>query len=371
MNRVEDYVFRVLNSEEDQEILVKGLRNVNTEDAEMEGFAPTMRRGLARALSRGEDVHHDMMGLRVLAQYNPRLFLSDLNKTLAFMMNIAIDDDVEQVIRHDALRFLKTLLYSYPAMFEAEYKFRKRLFHELVYLLCEVEEDEDEDGFVARSDNHTFAMDCLEGFLQDMDGMLDLSWIVGLASHLLSRPAWEERFAALAVLAELHSYNNAKAGEIMGMVLESVNDSNPHVKMVALESLTLLSYYWRPDLQREYAEIVLVHLVHILKDEVQDEDEDEDEGQHKLVKAYDAQTLVWVIENAEPFAYYTFNRYWKALRTTFIEYFLQGHAAEYIARYPHLDADPVMIGFVDVLLRPPEEEEEPPVFFRIVVCKAC
>ncbi|KAG8062221.1 hypothetical protein GUJ93_ZPchr0003g18203 [Zizania palustris] len=260
--------------------LIQSLPSAADRD-QFQDLLPAMMRALAESLNCGnEGSAQEALEMMIeLAGAEPRFLRRQLPDVVGSMLQIAEAPGLEDGTRHLAVEFVVTLAEAReraPGMMRRLPRYVGRLFAVLMTMLLDVQDEpawhaavsEEEDA--GETGSYVFAQECLDRLAIAVGGNTILPVAAELLPSFFAAEEWKRRHAALVTIAQI-AEGCAKVmiknlEQVVGMVLNSFQDSHPRVRWAAINAVGQLSTDLGPELQNKLHHVVLPALASAMDD---------------------------------------------------------------------------------------------------------
>lgn len=213
--------------------------------------------------------------LITLAELAPKMFQPVFPTLTEFALAIASDTEFDENTRMSALELMAAFAEEAPNMCKKLPAYAESMVPALLKMLTEVGMDDDDasewqnmdDAMQIEEDEavHTEAKLVMDRICLSLGGDVVVGPLFRYLPQMFTSSEWRERFAALMALSNAaEGCRDAllpQLGEILNAVETLLNDVHPRVQWAACNALGQLSTDLAPELQENYAQLVLPGLI--------------------------------------------------------------------------------------------------------------
>lgn len=213
--------------------------------------------------------------LITLAELAPKMFAPVFETLTEFALAVAVDVDFDENTRMSALELMAAFAEEAPNMCKKQPAYSQRMVPTLLKMLTEVGIDDDDASEWQNMDDtlqieedeavHTEAKLVMDRISLSLGGDAIVGPLFAYLPQMFASGAWRERFAALMALSNAaEGCREAllpQLGEILGAVQPLLGDAHPRVQWAACNALGQLSTDLAPEIQENYAQVVLPGLI--------------------------------------------------------------------------------------------------------------
>ncbi|XP_019246306.1 PREDICTED: importin subunit beta-3-like [Nicotiana attenuata] len=244
----------------------------------LNGLLMPMVKGLLSFLindNEEEYAHEILRKLVELVWVEPRFFESNLDEVFDTMVTIAENNQFGEDTRYPAVEMMS--VFDDNVIKRVHKKILTKLFSVLVEMISRIEDEPMGDvdyvnGLcLGTSRNYLLGVTFMYRISMATGDQIRMPDLLKELPTLISAPEWQKRYAAVTIIGVI-AKGCAKAmrdhlSEVMNMVLKSILDSSPHVRLAAIGTVKALSLELSPDLQDKHGHMLITSLYLALADD--------------------------------------------------------------------------------------------------------